>query len=802
MSESPKCSVCGAELTPGAPEGLCPRCLLGAGLDNSLSAVEGDDPTADLAGAAAATLPAGTKVSYLGDYELLDEIARGGMGVVYRARQVSLNRTVAVKMILAGQLASEDDINRFHSEAEAAANLRHPNIVPIYEVGEHEGRHYFSMELVDGQSLADLTRERTLPAKKAAEYVKTIAKAIHYAHAQGTLHRDLKPSNILIDTSDELRITDFGLAKRAESNAQLTVSGAVLGTPGYMPPEQAGIRRGVIGPASDVYSLGAVLYKLLTGRPPFQGETAVETVMQAMDMEPVSPRTLNPNIPEDLATICLKCLEKRPDQRYATSQELADDLGRFLDHEPIVARPAGSMRKAWSWSKRRPWTITALISLCMVGLLSLAYGLWVENSFLRFSVEHPEYVKAPGARTEWSKAVDGVTLLIWVSLLWASLMFRRYRNVCHRTNRAVSQSLVASLAIFGAVGVISGIYMAMATIDASVWENHSLWGGCWNATVGCYLGVFALVLAAREFERITFGATTEVNNLTEEQRAALRRIILDMGGAVSTSKVIQAITLYREATGASLHDARNAVEQLQAELHREHPDLVPAVVDVQERTSAAMLAVLKILLALLLTVMVPMTLHSFVELTTEGQPQFLSGLIAFACALGAAVSFRRKEKRFAPVQFLLALLIFITVVSLAVVTPLGLVLIGAAIGVAAGIVAGLLIPASRLAYEPPRRADWKRDLIKAIAVGAGVGFVAGLVPAIMAIAVGVMKFDVKQCVIYFAVIPAFNAVVWGVAALPAVGILRYFRWTLGNASNVDRADGSNGSGPSRKPAES
>jgi WD40 repeat protein/tRNA A-37 threonylcarbamoyl transferase component Bud32 len=296
----------------------------------------------------------GTQVRYFGDYEILEEIARGGMGVVYKARQVSLDRTVALKMILAGQLASETDVERFYTEAKAAANLQHANIVAIHEVGQHNGQHYFSMDYVEGQSLAQLVREKPLPAAKAAEYVKTIAEAINYAHRQGTLHRDLKPSNILIDAFDQPRVTDFGLAKRIEASGQLTATGSLMGTPSYMSPEQAGADGAKVGPASDVYSLGAVLYELVTGRPPFLGESLVATLNQVLNAEPVSPRLLNPNIPRDLETICLKCLQKEPLRRYPSSAELANELGRFLRGEPIQARPVGKTARLWRWCKRKP----------------------------------------------------------------------------------------------------------------------------------------------------------------------------------------------------------------------------------------------------------------------------------------------------------------------------------------------------------------------------------------------------------------------------------------------------------------
>jgi predicted Ser/Thr protein kinase len=279
----------------------------------------------------------GTCRRCFGDYELLEEIARGGMGVVYKARQISLNRTVALKMILAGQLASEDDVRRFHTEAEAAANLDHAGIVPIYEVGQCEGQHFFSMGYVEGASLAGKVAGGPLESREAAGLVMAVAEAVHYAHQKNVIHRDLKPANILLDSLGRPRVTDFGLAKRVTGDRGLTASGQILGTPSYMSPEQASAKLDLVGPHSDVYSLGTVLYELLTGRPPFRAASPVDTLMLVIDTHPVPPRLLNPQIPRDLETVTLKCLQKEPALRYATAQELADDLRRFLQGDPIRA---------------------------------------------------------------------------------------------------------------------------------------------------------------------------------------------------------------------------------------------------------------------------------------------------------------------------------------------------------------------------------------------------------------------------------------------------------------------------------
>ena len=316
--------------------------------------------------------PIGTKVRYFGDYELLEEIARGGMGVVYKARQINLNRIVALKMILSGQLASDEDVQRFYAEAEAAANLDHPGIVPIYEVGEHEGQHYFSMGYIEGESLADTIRDAPLSPRQAAEYVKKIAEAIAYAHERGVIHRDLKPANVLLDRYGEPKVTDFGLAKKVEGDSDLTATGQVLGTPSYMPPEQAAGNLDEIGPLSDVYSLGAVLYCLLTGRPPFQAASHLDVLMQVLDQRPLALRTLNQSIPRDLETICLKCLRKETHRRYGAAVELADDLGRWLNSEPIEARPVSRSEKGWLWCKRRPAIAGMMVLILVVIVVSTA----------------------------------------------------------------------------------------------------------------------------------------------------------------------------------------------------------------------------------------------------------------------------------------------------------------------------------------------------------------------------------------------------------------------------------------------
>lgn len=328
----------------------------------------------------------GSIVRYFGEYEILEELGTGGMGVVYKARQKKLGRIIALKMIRAGELANPQEVKRFQAEAKAAAGLSHPGIVSVHEVSVHNGQHFYTMDYVEGGSLSRLHRDAPVPTKQSAEMVRQLADAVHYSHGQGIVHRDLKPANVLLTSNGIPRITDFGLAKRMWSHDDLaelsmTETGQILGTAGYMSPEQASGKTRLVGPPADIYALGAVLYALLTSRAPFVGESQADTIQQVIHREPVSPRALNPGLARDLETICLKCLEKEPHKRYGTAQLLAEDLARFLDGQPVLARPVGPASRTWRWCRRN----RALSALGLVVLLVAVVSPLVATQMFRLA---------------------------------------------------------------------------------------------------------------------------------------------------------------------------------------------------------------------------------------------------------------------------------------------------------------------------------------------------------------------------------------------------------------------------------
>jgi TolB-like protein/Tfp pilus assembly protein PilF/predicted Ser/Thr protein kinase len=386
------CRKCGAKILSDAPEGLCTGCVLETALDvlpNRVARVADPGRADDVPGAKAnAVQPAkmaervAKLLGELGDYELLEEVGRGGQGVVFRARQKSLNRIVALKVIGLGQWATQAHLKRFRLEAEAAASLDHPCIVPIHEVGERDGQCYFSMKFVEGGQLDEVVKQSPMSLRQAVELIVKVARTVHYAHEHGILHRDIKPGNILLDGKGEPHLTDFGLARLVESESTITRTVEVLGTPSYMAPEQAAANNAHLTSATDVYGLGAVLYQLLTAHPPFAGGTTYETIKLLLETEPRPVRIWNPKVDRDLSTICLKCLEKDPQRRYSSALALAEDLERWLKHEPIQARRSGSVARGKKWLRRNP-TLAGIVVLSLALIAAVGVIVWKSELFRR-----------------------------------------------------------------------------------------------------------------------------------------------------------------------------------------------------------------------------------------------------------------------------------------------------------------------------------------------------------------------------------------------------------------------------------
>jgi hypothetical protein len=393
-----------------------------------------------------------TRIRYVGDYELLSEIARGGMGIVFKARQVSLNRVVAVKMILAGAYATPVAVQRFRAEAEAAANLDHPNILPIYEIGEHEGHQYFSMKLIEGPALNDSMAAYHADPQRAAMLMATLARAVHFAHQRGILHRDLKPSNILLDADGTPYVTDFGLAKKVDGDDLSTRTGTVVGTPSYMAPEQARGEKG-LSMAIDVYSLGAILYELLTGRPPFRCDSVLETLRQVTDVEPTDPRNWNAKADRDLAAIAMKCLEKNPARRYESAMALAEDLERWQAGEPTKARPPSLAGLAWRWLRRNAATAAWVLGLgVFLGIFAIV-GL--------FAVVPTKLLVPSGASPlnplVWFHVAETQPSRGFVLALTAALVFG-FGWMVHWIIRPTSER--SALAAGGAISLIASLIVA------------------------------------------------------------------------------------------------------------------------------------------------------------------------------------------------------------------------------------------------------------------------------------------------------------------------------------------------------
>ena len=524
---------------------------LEAKLDVLLPSSAGSD-----AGPAAAR-PWTAQPPHLSGYEVQDELGRGGMGVVYRAWDQRLHRPVAIKMLLAGDFARPDERERFEREAEAAAGLRHANIVQVYQVGDFEGRPYFTMEFVEGGSLAEKLAGSPLAGGPAAMLLATVAEAVQAAHDRGIVHRDLKPGNVLLTEDGVPKIADFGLARRLDDGAGLSRSGVPLGTPNYMAPEQAlGLTRS-IGPAADVYALGAILYETLTGRPPFRAETTAETLRQVIEQEPTPPSRWNATIPRDLEVICLKCLRKEPHRRYPSAAALAADLRRFERAEPITARPSGPLERSVRWLGRRRVQAAALALGTLLGVALVGGGLWLKS-------EHDASIRREQDRALREQAL--VARLDAIHLNRATLVEGRFNAVAERhfNNSRADRNYESAFreARFGAIGDSPAHVAARIAASAARRRCWPLWptGRFVPSTIAAERGSWA----SRRKRTRTPGATAR-DPATWADRTALAQL-------AATAPVANQPPPFLVAIGERLHDLGGAGTTFLARVHQAHPD--------------------------------------------------------------------------------------------------------------------------------------------------------------------------------------------------------------------------------------
>ena len=539
------CAKCGATVFADSPRGFCSVCLFKTGLGYE----EKDDREHERSR---------IKIGF-GDYELLEEIGRGGQGVVYRARQKSLNRTVALKVIALGQWSSTPHLKRFRHEAEAAARLEHPQIVPIYEIGEREGSCYFSMQFIEGGQLDQILKRELMSPRRTAELLVKIARTVQFAHEHGILHRDIKPGNILLDRQGEPHLTDFGLARLIEQESTVTNSFDVLGTPSYMSPEQAAGHTKELSAAADVYSLGSVFYQMLTGEPPFAGGTTYETIRMVLESEPRNPRTRNPKVDVDLATICLKCLEKNSARRYQSAAALADDIERWLRHEPIQARRTGMFTRGRKWLQRNP--TTALVAALLAGLI-VAVAVIVSKSdlfrpmpssgvavlpFENLSGDPNNAYFAEGMHEEILTRLAGITGLKVISRTSTQQYQSKPRNL-----REIGKQLDVANILEGSVQKAAGQVRVNVQLINAQTDSH-LWADTYDRKLTDFFGMeseiakrIAESLQAKLTGREEQALAVKPTNNPEAYDAYLRGLAFEARGS-SLDLLLEAAGFYKQA---------------------------------------------------------------------------------------------------------------------------------------------------------------------------------------------------------------------------------------------------------------
>ena len=615
------CGKCGAKIFSDVSEGLCARCVLKIALavPAEASVAAGDDcgsaenlqtNNKDAVQHSKKTAQVADLLGQLGDYELLEEVGRGGQGVVFRARQKSLNRTVALKVVSLGQWASKVHLKRFRREAEAAASLDHSGIVPIYEVGERDGSCYFSMKFIKGGQLDEVVKRAPMSIRHAAELIAKVARTVHYAHEHGILHRDIKPGNILVDQKGEPHLTDFGLARLIETESTVTRTKEIMGTPSYMAPEQAAGNNTEPTSATDVYGLGAVLYQLLTGHPPFAGGTTYETIKLLLETEPRQPRQLNPKVDRDLSTICLKCLEKDSGRRYASSLSLAEDLEHWLKHEPIQARHIGVVTRAKKWLQRNP--TSGLLAASLVALAAAAGWIAWKSEFIPHPIANGVAVLpfenlsgnpdnayfANGIQEEILTRLASIADLKVISRTSTQQYQSKPRNV-----RAIAKQLGVANILEGSVQKVADQVRVNVQLIKAETDSH-LWADTYDRNLTDILGVESEIakriaevlqakLTAREERRLAVKPTNNpdaydayLRGLAFDVRASVggysfardlageaigfyeRAVQLDPNFAIAWARLSRADALFylsrNDAASAARHDAaKHALENAQ-----------------------------------------------------------------------------------------------------------------------------------------------------------------------------------------------------------------------------------------------